>query len=242
MNMHAIARTIGHRHGREDGLMPETERDGAGHLARNHALVRGAHRRLRRDRHLILARAILGEKTVGLGARGADRRGQHLAEDPLAAKGAQAVSMTRQILDAGIDKLLFERGDQVEPAHLCQRSGRATQKRAHAAFPRAAIRIADVAEKEVLRRAIVAEIHVHFGGWVRHDHEVAAGAEWRVENLPEAGLHQIGVGPADSGLAPRGQLRSWKALTAYEPCDVAGPNENQFFTQHDRASLATIRP
>jgi len=68
-----------------------------------------------------LARAIFGEEGVRFGACGADRRRQHLAEHALTPEGAEAVGMARQILDAGIDKLLLEGRQQMETACLFQR-------------------------------------------------------------------------------------------------------------------------
>ena len=70
--------------------------------------------------------------------------------------------------------------------------------------PRGTVGVADVAEKEVLDRRAVVEIDAHLGGHIRHHHEIAAGAEWRIENDPERVLHQIGVGPADALLLASG--------------------------------------
>ena len=214
----------------------QTKGRAARHLARDHALVRRDQRGLRRNGHLVLARAIFGKEGVGLGVRRTDRRDEHLAERALAPERAQTIGVARQVLDAGIDELLLEGGEQMETACLFQRGGSAAQERAHTALPRAAVSVADIAEEEMLRGRAVAEVHMHFGGRIRHDHEVAARSERRVEDRPEAGLHQVGVSPADAGLSPRRQFACRKALAANEPRDIASPDENQLFAQHGAPS------
>jgi hypothetical protein len=83
----------------------------------------------------------------------------------------------------------------------------------------------------------VAEIHARFGTHIRHDHEIAAGAEGGIEDRPEGRLHQIGMRPANALLLAPGQLARRKPLTAHMARDVAGPYENQILTQHDIRSL-----
>ncbi len=148
--------------------------------------------------------------------------------------------MARQILDARVDELLLEGRLQIEAARLLQRGDRTAQELAHAAFPRSTVRFANIAEEEVLRCGAVAEIHMHLSRRIRHDHEIAGGAERRVEDRTEAGLHQIGMGPADAGLSARRQFGSGKPLAAHQPGNVAGSNENEFFAQH-AAPLVSCR-
>ena len=99
--------------------------------------------------------------------------------------------MAGAILDAGIDELLLEGGDEVKPARRVERGDGAAQELARAALPRAAVGVADIAEDEMLRRRAVGEIDARLGAHVWHHHEIAAGAERRVEDRPEGRLHQI---------------------------------------------------
>jgi hypothetical protein len=135
------------------------------------------------------------------------------------------------------DEFLLEGGDELEPACLIEGRGGAAQELTRAALPGAAVGVADISQKEVLGRRAVAEIDIHLGGWIGHDHEIAAGAERRIEDRPEAGLHQVGMGPADTGLGPRLQRPRRKALAAHQSGDVAGAYENQPFAQHDGSLL-----
>ena len=129
---------------------------------------------------------------------------------------AEAIGVARPILDAGIDEFLLEGGDQLEPARLVP--GLATARRRnsrgqHSQGLPSVLRMSP--RKKCSRRRAVAEIDIHLGARIGHDHEIAAGAERRIEDRPEAGLHQIGVGPADAGLLPRLQLARRKALAAH---------------------------
>jgi hypothetical protein len=67
------------------------------------------------------------------------------------------------VLDAGIDELLLEGGDEVQAARLFQRLDGAAQELARAALPGRAVGVADVAEEEMLRRRAIAEIDPHLG-------------------------------------------------------------------------------
>jgi len=185
-----------------------------------------------RHGHLVLLRTIFGEEGIRLGLRRADRRHQHLAEHALTPEGAQAVGMAWHVLHAGIDELLLKGGAQIEAACLRQSGGRPAQEFAHAAGPRGAIDFAYVAEEEVLRSRAIPEVHMHFRRGVRHDHQVARGAEGRVQDRTETGLHQVGVGPANAHLAALGQLGGRKSLAPDKPRDIAGSDKNQFFAQH----------
>ena len=140
--------------------------------------------------------------------------------------------MARPILDAGIDELLLEGGDEMKPARRIERGDGAAQELARAALPRAAVGVADIAEDEMLRRGAVGEIDTRLGAHVWHHHEVAAGAERRIEDRPEGRLHQIGVGPADALLLAGPKLARRKSLAAHMAGDVAVPYKDQFLTQH----------
>jgi hypothetical protein len=78
----------------------------------------------------------------------------------------------------------------------------------------------------------LAEIDSHLGGTIGHDHEVTARAERRIEDRTEAGLHQVGMGPADARLAAGLKLARREALATHEACDVAGAYECQLLMQH----------
>ena len=92
--------------------------------------------------------------------------------------------------------------------------------------------------KKCSRRRAVGEIDAHLGAQVRHDHEIPAGAERRIEDRAEGRLHQIGMGPADALLLAGAELARREALAAHMARDVAGPNKNQLLTQHVIPSLA----
>jgi hypothetical protein len=93
------------------------------------------------------------------------------------------------MLIAGVDELLLERGDQAQAGCRIHRLDGAAQELARTALPRRAVSLADIAEKEVLGRGIVCEVHAHLRRRIGHDHQIAAGAERRVEDRPERGLH-----------------------------------------------------
>jgi hypothetical protein len=144
MDMHAVADAVGDRHGREDGAVAQAEGGGARQFAGDHRRIGGAQCRCRGDGDLKLARAIFGEETVRREPGGAERGDEALAEQALAAECAKTVSVARPILQAGIDEFLLEGGDQLEPARLAEGSGAPAQKFARAAFPGAAVGVADI--------------------------------------------------------------------------------------------------
>ena len=84
----------------------------------------------------------------------------------------------------------------------------------------------------MLGRGAVGEIHPHLGRRIGHDHQIAGGAERRVEDRPERRLHQVGVRPADAFAPPRIDLAGREALAADMARDVAGADEDQFLAQH----------
>src|SRR5262245_65135903 len=135
MDMHAVARAVSHRHGREDGAVAEAKGCGTCELARDHRLVDGLQRRLRSDGHFVLARAIFRQKGVRLEPRGAERGDDAFAKLALSPPGAEAVSMARTLLHPGIDELLLEGGDEVQPACGIERGDGPAQELAQAAFP-----------------------------------------------------------------------------------------------------------
>ena len=165
-------------------------------------------------------------------AGGAHRRDQALAEGTLAAERVQAVGIAVAVLVAGIDELLFERGDKLQPGCRIERGDRAAEELARAAFPRRAVGIADVAKEEVLRRGAIGEIHPHLGRRIGYDHQIAGGAERRVEDRPERRLHQVGVSPADALATSRIDVAGRKPLAPDMAGDVAGTDEDQFLAQH----------
>src|SRR5690349_10115392 len=215
MDMHAIADAISHRHRREDRAVSKTKRHGARHLARNHGMIGSLERRLRRDGELELARPIFGEERVWRHACRAKRRDKALAEGTLPTERIETISMAGPILYSRIDEFLLEGARKLESARLLECRDRSAQELARATFPRAVVGVANVAEEEMLDlgagRAL-AEIDPHLGGSVGHDHEVTARAERRIEDRTEAGLHQVGMGPADARLAAGLKLARREAL------------------------------
>ncbi len=140
--------------------------------------------------------------------------------------------MRRAVLDAGVDELLLESGDQSQSRRGFECGERATQELARAAFPWRAVGVAQVAEKEMFRCGTVGEIDTYLGGGVGHDHQVAAGAERGIEDRSESGLHQVGVRPTDTLAPARMNFLRRKPLAADVSRDVAGTDENQFLAQH----------
>ena len=188
--------------------------------------------RRRSHRHLELARAVFGEEGVRHHAGGAHRRDEAFAEGALAAEGIQAVGVAVALLVAGVDELLLERGDQAQAGRRIQCGDGAAQELARAAFPGRAVGVADVAEEEMLRRGVVGEIDAHLGGGIGHDHQIAGGAERRVEDRAECRLHQVGMRPADALAPPRIDFPRGKALAADVAGNIAGADEDQFLAQH----------
>src|SRR5262245_55165264 len=82
-------------------------------------------------------------------------------------------------------RTLARRRRRPEAAYLFSRRNGAPQELARAALPRAAVGVANIAEKKMLGRRSIAEIDIHFCRRVRHDHEIAAGTERRIEDRPE---------------------------------------------------------
>jgi hypothetical protein len=164
-------------------------RRGAGHLPRDHGVVGGGQCGGGGDGHLELAVAVFRQKRVGHHAGGAQGGDERLAEAALAAPGTEAVGVCRAVLDSGVDELLLEGGDQPQAGRGIECRERATQEFARAAFPGRAVGVADIAEDEMFRCRTVGEIDAHLGGRVGHDHQVAAGAERRVEDRSEGRLH-----------------------------------------------------
>ena len=109
---------------------------------------------------------------------------------------------------------------------------RPAEELARAALPRRAVGVADVAQKEVFRRRPILEVHPDLDCRIGHDHQVAGGAERRIEDRPECRLHQVGMCPADSLAAPRLDVTGREALAAYMAGDVAGTDKDQFLSQH----------
>ena len=204
----------------------------ARHLARDHRMVCRGQRRSRCHRHLELPRAVLGKKRIRRDAGGAHRRNETLAERPLAAKRIQTVRVAVAMLVAGVDELLLERRDQLQAGRRIHRLDGAAQELARAALPRRPISVADVTQKEMLGRGIVREVHAHLRRRIGHDHQITAGAERRVEDRPERGLHQVGMRPANALASARIDLAGRKTLAANVPRDVADANKHQFLAQH----------
>ena len=111
----------------------------------------------------ILPRAIFGQEGIRLQPGGAERGDHAFAEPALPPPSAEAIGMAGAILDAGIDELLLEGGDEVKPARRVERGDGAAQELARAALPRAAIGVADVAKDEMLRHRTVGEIDARLG-------------------------------------------------------------------------------
>jgi len=99
-------------HRGEDGAMAEARGDGAGEFAHQHRLVGGAEAGGGAGGDLELARAVFGEERVGRDAGGAHGGEQGAAECALAAEGVEGVGRAKAVLDAGVDHLLLEGGEQ----------------------------------------------------------------------------------------------------------------------------------
>ena len=115
-------------------------------------------RRLRRDGEFVLALAVFGQEGIGLEPSGAKRGDKTSAEAALGAPGAETIGMAGTILNAGIDELLLEGGNEVKPARRIERCDSAARELARAALPRATIGVADIAEDEMLRNRAVGKI------------------------------------------------------------------------------------
>ena len=115
MDVHAVAYTVSHGHRREDGAMAEPKGCGARELAGGHRLVGGLRRCLRGDGHLELLLAVFGQEAVGLSpaARSAATRVSPKRPGRAMRRGYKR---GRQLLRPGIDELLLEGGDEVQPA------------------------------------------------------------------------------------------------------------------------------
>ncbi len=232
MDVDAAADIVRYRLWREHRAMAEAMRRRARHLAGDHRVIGGGQGRLRRHRHLELARTVFGKKTVRHRPRGAQRRNKRFAETPLAAKGAERVGVARTVLHAGIQKFLLEGSNQTQAGRLVQVGCRAAQKVARAAFPRLAVGRANVAQKEMLDRRSVGKVDPHLSRRIGHDHQIAGGPKRRVPDRTGRRHHQIAARPANALLEPPGQFARRKPLAAYMPGDVASRDKNQLFPDH----------
>src|SRR5271166_743665 len=189
-------------------------------------------RRLRHHRHLELARAVLGEEGVRTHPGRPQGRNETLAESNLPEEGAEGVGVTRPVGRTGVDDFLLEGGDQAKACCVFELSHGAAQEITRAAFPSAAIGIADIAHEEMLNRRSVAEIDPNLDRRVGHDHEISSGAERGVPDRPKRRHHQIAAGPTNALLEPQWKLACREPLAPREARDVAGRDENEFFPDH----------
>ena len=234
MYVHAVADEIGIRLRRKDHALAEPMGRSPRHLAGNHRMVGGAQGRLRRYRHLELARPVFCEEAVRDWPGGAQRGDERLAEIALAAEGAERIGIARAVVSAGIDEFLLERGQKTQPRHRLEFAGGAAQKIARTAFPGSAVGGAEVAEKEMLGRRTVAEIDPDLGRRVGNDHQIAGGAKGRVPDRPGRRHHQIAAGPADAFFEPSGQFARREPFAPHMPRNVAGRDKDEFFADHAR--------
>ena len=126
-----------------------------------------------------------GEKGVRNDTGGAQRGNERLAERALAAEGAECIGVARPVGGAGVEELLLKGRHKAKARDVGQLLDSAAQKIARAAFPGAAVGVADIAEKEMLDRRTVAEIDAHLDRGVGDDHEVSGGAERGVPDRTE---------------------------------------------------------
>ena len=73
----------------------------------------------------------------------------------------ERVRIAGPFLDAGIDELLLERRDEVQPILRGQGRAGAAEEVARAAFPGRAVGVADVAQAELFQRRPVGEVDAH---------------------------------------------------------------------------------
>src|SRR5205085_2450861 len=150
------------------------------------------------DGYLILALGIFGEECVRLDAGLAHRRNQHLAKNPLPPPRVETVGRSGHVLDAGVDELMLERREELQASRLFERFQAPAQKIPRAAFPRSSVRMPDVAEIEMLWRAVIVEVDMHVGRWIGDEDQIAGRTERRVADRPECGDHGVGWNPADA--------------------------------------------
>jgi len=222
-------------------------RGGARHLTRDHRVIGRGQSGLRHHSHLVLARAIFGEKGVRHDARAAQGGDERLTEATLSAKGAERISVARPVGDASVEKFLFERRDKAHARNLFQLVYGAAQEIARAAFPRTAVGVADVPQEEVLDRRTVAKIDLDLDRRVGNDHEVPGGAKGRIPDRSEGRHHQIAASPAHALFEPCWQLARREALPAHQSRDVTGRDKNEFFPDHattlsDRFAVYEVLP
>jgi hypothetical protein len=168
MDVHAVANAGGVEDRGEGGMVAEAVRGGAYHLADRHCAVGRPHTAGGLVGHLELAGAEFRHEAVRLGAGGTQGGDQHLGEDTLAAEGVQRIRIAGPVLDPRVDEFMLEGRDQGDPGSGLQGGEGAAQEVARAAFPGAAVEVAQVAEVEMLAGRIVAEFDLHLGGRVGH--------------------------------------------------------------------------
>ena len=173
-----------------------------------------------------------GEKGVRNDTGRTQRGNERLAEHALAAESAERIGVARPVGYAGIEKLLLEGRHKAKARDVGQLLDGTAQKIARAAFPGAAVGVADIAEKEMLDRGTVAEIDPHLDRGVGDDHEITGGAERGVPDRTEGRHHQIAAGPTHTLLQPCRKLAGRESLAAHEPRNVAGRDEDEFFRDH----------
>ena len=232
MDMHAIADAVGIEDRREDGPRAQALGRRAGDLAHDDGIIgrSDSERRLAGD--LILPGAIFRQEGIRDHPGLAQRRGEGLAEDSLAAIGIEAVGRPRQLLHPGIDELLLEGREEAKAGDLLQRRQAATQEIARAAGPGRAVGLADIAEIEMLRRALVVIAHPDLGLRIGHQDQIAGGPEGRVADDAEAGDHAVGRNPAHALAQALRQILEGKALAPDPSGHLAGADHDERFAIH----------
>lgn len=219
--------------------MPEAKGNAAQQFAGDDGAIRGEEGGLGGDRHLELARTVLGKKAIGAEAGGAQRTDQRLAEAALATIGIKRISRTWPILDTGIDEFLLEAGGEAE-AEGGEPGDRAFEKIARAALPGAAVRVLEIAEIEALGGAVV-EWDRDMNGAVGTNDEIPGRTERRGHNRAETGHHDVGMGEADAALEAGSAIGEREGFAADQPGPVAIAGEYQIFALHGSDSVAGRR-
>src|SRR3984885_14796352 len=216
---------------REAHALPEAPGDRMGELTGDDGVVGGADSFRRRDGDFILLQAELGEEGVRYDADLAHRGEQALAEAPLAPVGTEIVGLPLVPGAAAIRELLLERGEQLDARLGLQPPQRPAQDLARTEIPGLALRGADAADEEILRRTLL-ERHQNPGAGIRHEEHLAERAERRHLNGTEGRNEHVGGRETHAALQSRAQVCQRKTLAAEVSRQIAGADEDNLFALH----------
>ena len=231
--MRAVARPVRFRNRREAHALPQPEGHRLRQFAGDHRVIRGPHPERRRRGHFELLRSVFRQERVRDHPRLPHRRQQDFAEYPLAAIGIQLIRLRRMRRHAAVNKFLLEGREQFKPRLSLQPLQCPAQHLTRTEVPRRTLQGLNVSHKEMLRRAAL-EGHEHPGGGIGNQKHFALRTECR--DLDGSEGRQENIRRRQPHAAPQAcrQIGRRKTLAPKMAGQVAGPNEDDRFTSHEK--------